>query len=80
METYRVNEEWDVFVKALENFVFDQDEVGFMHRGNEIYIRTNDEALLAGIGELFELIPWDRPPYDEINSGWVFVCNPEFFR
>ena len=80
METYKVNVDWEVFAQALKKYVLDQDEVGFMHRGNEIYIRTCNDNLLEKIGELFELIPDAQPPFDEINDGWAFACNPDFFR
>lgn len=79
METYKVNEEWAVFDIALRGFVYDPDEVGFMYRGNEIYIRTYNNDLLEKIGQLFELIPDAQPPVDIINERWGFACNPDFF-
>ena len=79
METYKVIADWEVFIKSIGKYIINRGDVGFMHRGNEIYIRTNNTALLEILKDKFGLISDVQPPHDLPNEGWVITHNPNFF-
>ena len=82
MDTYRITEDWEKFQK----FVFDKlknvnkEAIGFMHRDNEIIIRSYENTILTIIGQHYTLTPCEQPSnvFDG-DDGWAYMGNHRLF-
>jgi hypothetical protein len=82
MKTYKVTEDWNTFQQfVIEDLNhIDKNSIGFLHRGNEIYIRCQEESILKLIRKKFKLIPCKQPNYVLDKEGaWLFAGNTQLF-
>ena len=82
MKTYRLTEDWLTFQRfIIDNLDSDnQNEIGIMHRDNDIFIRTINISTLRIIKKKYELIPCKQPNYLlDKDPHWGFFGNKNLF-
>lgn len=81
MKTFKVVEDWCIFknfINANLKHIY-QKRIGFMHRKDEIYIRSYDESILDIIRKKYSLTPCDQPKIILDPRGWEFMGNEQLF-
>jgi hypothetical protein len=82
MNTYRVTEDWPAFEQFIINNLrhVNKGTIGFMHRGNEIIIRSHDESVLDIIRKQYPLTPCEQPSNVlDKDRGWAYWGNARLF-
>lgn len=82
METYKVIDEWPaVKMFAINNLSSFKTEMGFMYRGNEIIVRSQNDQALKILRKNFDLIACEQPSNIlDSDSGWSYFGNSKVFE
>ena len=82
MDTYKVKSDWSTFRQfAIDNLSAYKENIGFMHRDNEIIIRSLENKPLDILSQQYKLAPCDQPS-NFLNSedGWAYFGNHNLFE
>jgi hypothetical protein len=81
MNTYKINADWNEFRQFVisELKSVDKDSIGFMYKGNDIYIRSLDDYSLKLIMAKYESVVSDTTPAVIFDRGWGYFGNKNLF-
>lgn len=82
MKTYKIKADdgFEVREKIKSTGIVDSVNTCLMHNGSEVYIRTNNEALLKALQEDFTLSESEAPAnFFDGDRGWVYFGNKALF-
>jgi hypothetical protein len=81
MKTYLVVEDWETFMKFIrEKFNFlNRETIAFLHRDQEIYIRSVSSRFLDIIAEKYKLQECVMPDLISDPEGWEYSGNSMLF-
>lgn len=82
METYKLVEDWNVFLKFLKTDLshINKKSIGFLYRDNEIYLRCIDELTLEIIRRKYALTLCKKPDFFlDKERDWLTSGNSRLF-